>query len=143
MSDEDMSTTGSSEPGFFASAAHTVRQLRDSVNETLDNTVGRVTKPIMRDGFLAAMWRQGIGEIGEALKAFPDSISHDEPGVLFSPTQGEIAEGRKDHTTVHGDDKEKLPTPGEIAAEKQPRKADQGRQNDHGQDHGRGGGRSM
>jgi hypothetical protein len=40
---------------------------------------------------LAAL-RQGGKEIGTALKAFPDSISVDEPGGVLSPTQGEVAE---------------------------------------------------
>ena len=40
---------------------------------------------------LAAL-RQGGKELGTALKAFPDSISIDEPGTILSPTQGEIAE---------------------------------------------------
>jgi hypothetical protein len=39
---------------------------------------------------LAAL-RQGAKEIGTALKPLPDSISVDEPGGPFSPTQGEIA----------------------------------------------------
>lgn len=40
---------------------------------------------------LAAL-RQGGKELGTALKAFPDSISIDEPGTALNPTQGEIAE---------------------------------------------------
>ncbi len=40
---------------------------------------------------LAAL-RQGGKELGTALKAFPDSISIDEPGTLLTPTQGEIAD---------------------------------------------------
>jgi hypothetical protein len=43
-------------------------------------------------GALQAAGRQGVKELGEALKAFPDSISVSEPGGIFSPTQGEIAE---------------------------------------------------
>ena len=39
-----------------------------------------------------AFLRQGAKEVGAALKAFPDSISVDEPGGMLSPTQGEIAE---------------------------------------------------
>ncbi len=40
---------------------------------------------------MAALW-QGGKELGAALKAFPDSISIDEPGTVLNPTQGEIAE---------------------------------------------------
>jgi hypothetical protein len=43
---------------------------------------------------LAAL-RQGAKELGSALKAFPESISADEPGSLWSPTQGEIAEANR------------------------------------------------
>lgn len=43
-------------------------------------------------GALLAALRQGGKELGTALKAFPDSISVDEPGTVLNPTQGEIAE---------------------------------------------------
>jgi len=39
---------------------------------------------------LAAL-RQGAKELGTMMKPLPDSISVDEPGGPFSPTQGEIA----------------------------------------------------
>lgn len=39
-----------------------------------------------------AALRQGGKEFGTALKAFPDSISIEEPGGVLSPTQGEVAE---------------------------------------------------
>ena len=42
-----------------------------------------------------AAFRQGISEIGQALKAFPDALQVTEPGQLFSPTQGEIAEANR------------------------------------------------
>jgi hypothetical protein len=57
-----------------------------------------------------------------ALKAFPESIHADEPGTLLNPTQGEIATNRKT----------KLPSPSEIAKDKQPYTPD------HSQDHGHG-----
>jgi hypothetical protein len=40
---------------------------------------------------LRAAFRQGIDEIGEALKAFPDSIQKTEIGGLFTPTPAEVA----------------------------------------------------
>jgi hypothetical protein len=43
-------------------------------------------------GALQAAWRQGIKETATALKPFPESISVDEPGTMYTPTQGEIAE---------------------------------------------------
>ncbi len=46
-------------------------------------------------GVLQAALRQGGKEIGTALKAFPDSISVDEAGTIFNPTQGEIAEANR------------------------------------------------
>jgi hypothetical protein len=39
--------------------------------------------------------RQGFSEVGQALKAFPDAIQVTEPGQMFSPTQGEIAEANR------------------------------------------------
>jgi hypothetical protein len=45
-----------------------------------------------------AALRQGFKEAGTALKAFPDSISVDEPGTVASPTQGEIAEQNRGGT---------------------------------------------
>jgi hypothetical protein len=42
-----------------------------------------------------AALRQGVGELGQALKAFPDAIQVSEPGQMFSPTQGEIAEANR------------------------------------------------
>ncbi len=46
-------------------------------------------------GAMQAALRQGAKEIGTALKAFPDSIAVDEPGTIFQPTQGEIAEANR------------------------------------------------
>ena len=46
-------------------------------------------------GALEAAFRQGAKELATALKAFPESISVDEPGTVFSPTQGEIAEANR------------------------------------------------
>jgi hypothetical protein len=58
----------------------------------------------MRDGTIKAASRQGVDELGMALKAFPDAIQAHEPGTIFSPTQGEIADDRRVH-----------PSPSEIA----------------------------
>jgi hypothetical protein len=57
--------------------------------------VAKVWNAVTADGHLAAAWRQGIDEIGMALKPFPDSIQVDEPGTLWNPTQGEIANARE------------------------------------------------
>jgi hypothetical protein len=89
--------------GFFANAAAAVKAVQQAVNEPID----KLTGPVMRDGMLAAAFRQGAGEIGEALKAFPQSIQVQEPGTLLNPTQGEIASAR---------DPEKMPSLSEIAA---------------------------
>lgn len=70
--------------------------------------VARIKDAITNDGHLAAFGRQGIGELGQALKAFPDSIGVEEPGTIFNPTQGEIAADRKP------------PSPSEIARSKTP-----------------------
>jgi hypothetical protein len=59
------------------------------------NLLSSIYQAIMKDGTIAAAGRQGIAELGEALKAFPDSIQVREVGTIFAPTQGEIAEDRK------------------------------------------------
>jgi hypothetical protein len=60
-----------------------------------------------------------------ALRAFPETIHVDEPGTILNPTQDEIAASRN----------QKLPSPSEFAADKQPYLPEPG--NDHGQDRGR------
>ncbi len=59
-----------------------------------ESLVGAAVRAVLKDGTLAAAWRQGLGEIGQALKAFPDSIQAHELGTIGSPTPGEIAQGR-------------------------------------------------
>jgi hypothetical protein len=82
--------------------------------------VDKVWESINRDGHLAAFARQGADELAVALKAFPESISVDEPGTLWNPTQGEIAADRKP------------PSPSEVAKDKSPYVPE------HSQDHGHG-----
>ena len=79
--------------------------------------VARVWDSISKDGHLAAFARQGADELATALKAFPESISVDEPGTIWNPTQGEIAADRKPIS------------PSEIARDRSPYVADHG-QND-------------
>jgi hypothetical protein len=57
--------------------------------------VGKLWHNITADKHLAAFGRQGIDELGVALKAFPDAIQVQEPGTVWNPTQGEIAADRK------------------------------------------------
>ena len=51
-----------------------------------------------------------------ALRAFPETIHVNEPGTILNPTQGEIAASRN----------QKLPSPSEIAADKQPYRPEPG-----------------
>lgn len=51
------------------------------------------------DGTVSASFRQGIDELGMALKAFPESIQAYEMGALWSPTPYEVSMAR----TAHGD----------------------------------------
>jgi hypothetical protein len=55
-----------------------------------EGLVARAVNAVLRDGTLAAAWRQGLDEIGAALKAFPESIQVSELGTIGSPTPGEI-----------------------------------------------------
>ena len=59
--------------------------------EMFGNAVKAVADAIFRDGTIEAAGRQGIDELGAALKAFPDSIQIQEVGTIWHPTQGEIA----------------------------------------------------
>ena len=95
------------------------------------SVVSRTYTAAMADGHLAAAGRQGIDEIGMALKAFPDGIQADEPGTLWNPTQGEIAQNRRPD----------IPSPSEIIKQtrleqmKQPKPdLDQSQDQDHGRE---------
>ncbi len=93
-----------------------------SILAGLRSAVNSIIEPITRDGTIPAFFRQGADEVAVALKAFPESISVDEPGTLGNPTQGEIAADRRP----------KLPSPSEIAASRQPYRPEPGQDQDHG-----------
>ena len=97
----------------------TVAELRKAVNSILE--------PITRDGTISAFFRQGADEMAVALKAFPESISVDEPGSILNPTQGEIAADRK----------AKLPSPSEIAKSKHPYTPEHTQDDEHKRGRGR------
>ena len=86
--------------------------------------IASITKAIMADGTIKAAGRQGIDELGQALKAFPDAIQVHETGTIFSPTQSQIASDRKHH----------LSTPSQIADSKPPQRTVH--DSTHEQDHG-------
>jgi hypothetical protein len=65
-------------------------------------------------GHLAAFGRQGLGELAEALKAFPDTIQVHEYGTIFHPTQGEIGKGNATAMSAHADNC--YPSPSDIVA---------------------------
>lgn len=88
--------------------------------------IARASHAITKDGMLAAAFRQGASELAMALRAFPETIHAEEPGTFLNPTQGEIAASRE----------QKLPTPSEIAKDKQPHRAEPDRSQEH--DHSRG-----
>jgi hypothetical protein len=90
--------------------------------------IGRVTHSITKDGMLAAAFRQGADELGKALRAFPESIHAEEPGTFLNPTVGEIADKNR---------QAKLPSPSEIAKDKQPHRTGPDRSQEHDQGRGR------
>ncbi len=109
-------------------------------------TVSLLVHKAMQDGTIKAAGRQGIDELGAALKAFPDAIQAHEAGTIFNPTQGEVAAGRKaegHHPSgivggkhgVYGPEHERPAsrTPSELAADRGPV---QGPELGHGQEHG-------
>ena len=89
-------------------------------------TVSMLVRKATQDGHLAAAGRQGVDELGAALKAFPDAIQAHETGTIFNPTQGEVASGRKADALGHH------ATPGIVG----------GRHGIYGPDHGRPAGRT-
>ena len=111
-------------------------------------TVSLLVQKATQDGHLAAAGRQGIDELGAALKAFPDAIQTQEPGTIFNPTQGEVAADRKaggfgqnsgsgivgGQHGVYGPEHERPAsrTPSELAAD---RGKAQGPELGHGQEH--------
>jgi hypothetical protein len=103
------------------------------------------------DGILAAAFRQGIDELGAALKPFPESIQVQESGALWNPTQGEIAADRQKndkHTGFHSSYYSSYspprdpphPWPSEIADQN---KHQAGKDHGNGHDHGHDAGHSM
>lgn len=103
-------------------------------------TASLLVQKATQDGHLAAAFRQGIDELGVALKPLPDSIQAQEAGTIFNPTQGEIAADRKEsllwpghsspsgivagHSSVHGSEQggphgdKPARSPSEIIAER-------------------------
>jgi hypothetical protein len=84
--------------------------------------IGAIWNAITKDGTLAAAGRQGAAELAQALRAFPETLHADVPGTILNPTQGEIADSRS----------QKLPSPSEIARDKQPHRPEQEQEHDHG-----------
>jgi hypothetical protein len=96
--------------------------------------VAKAWNAVMADGHLEAAWRQGIDEIGVALKPFPESIQVDEPGTLWNPTQGEIANDRDSSATG------RAMWPSEVAAQNRNQPVID---NSNGNENGKDGGFSM
>lgn len=109
--------------GFFANAAATVRAAQQAVNSRIDS----VTEPFLRDGTLAAAFRQGANELYTALKPFPDTIQVNQPGTILNPTQGEIARARDPNA----------PSPSDIAHGDSPSPLGSGHEHDHAMGLGR------
>ena len=117
-------------------------------------SVSKLVGKVLGDEHIQAAGRQGVDELGAALKAFPDAIQAPyEPGSIFTTTNNEVAARRKagvwgqdaaspaakghgvhgpDHSQgAHGNAASR--TPSEIAAD---RGGVQGPEREHGQDNG-------
>ena len=71
-----------------------------------------VARTVMGDTALWAAGRQGVDELGQALKAFPDAIqAHAEPGGMFEPLHSDIAASRDQYA------KPDPPSPSQIGKE--------------------------
>lgn len=110
--------------------------------ELLGAAIGIVMGAVMADGTLAAAGRQGIDEIGVALKAFPDTIQVFETGTIWNPTPGEVGNNRdlpgygRRHSSS-GSGEPPHPWPSEMAQHN--RQAG----NDHAHDNSQDAGQSM
>ncbi|WP_422927521.1 hypothetical protein [Singulisphaera sp. PoT] len=137
---DEVISTASPDPGgrsMLGAAAGAI----GSVLAAAASLVSSAWDAAMADGTLAAAGRQGIDELGEALKAFPDAIQVQESGALFNPTQGEIASARSEsHAGIAGHSSythsagSREGWPSEIARAGRSIEAAQ----DHGHDHGDG-----
>jgi hypothetical protein len=92
--------------------------------------IGSVYGAVMSGGHLQAAGRQGIDELGAALKAFPDSIQREESGTIWNPTQGEIAKSRAPDKAG----KDHLPQPSRIAGRRPDRAAEKEHEHERGRD---------
>jgi hypothetical protein len=132
-SSNENSRAASAEAGKPASSA---AGLIESIFTGAAAAVGKLWHALTDDGVLAAAGRQGIDELGAALKAFPESIQVQETGTLWNPTQGEIASDRqhtrhpRSHSASGGP---AHPWPSEIASQNRHQPG-----NDHGPGHDNG-----
>jgi hypothetical protein len=109
-----MADENQNEPGFFQSLKNFIMGAGQEIAQ--DNSSGGNLGAAIRSASdsqgaepLWAAWRQGGDELGQALKAFPDSIqAHAEPGQLFEPLYSDIVAGRDNGT-------QPLPSPSQIA----------------------------
>jgi hypothetical protein len=92
--------------------------------------IAALVSDLWHDRALWAFGRQGLDELGTALKPFPESIQVDESGTLWNPTQGEIARDSREHSGLHRR-ASLLPPPGWSAEQ-----ASQERGNVYGQGNG-------
>lgn len=90
------------------------QQGQDQQSSSKSSIVGAIWNALTRDGTLAAAGRQGAAELAQALRAFPETIHAEVPGTIGNPTQGEIADSRR------------LPSPSEVARDKQPHRQEPG-----------------
>jgi hypothetical protein len=87
-----------------------------SLLERVAKLVGRViegaAQKFMGDTAFWGAARQGIDELGQAIKAFPDAIqAHAEPGGMFEPLHSDIAASREQYA------KPDPPSPSQIGKE--------------------------
>jgi len=61
----------------------------------------RISAAVLKGGQLQAAFRQGLHEIGLALRAFPDAIQHVEPGTVWNPLYRDTP-GKSTSSSVHG-----------------------------------------
>jgi hypothetical protein len=123
MATENPTAADQKNTGFFAAAREVMAVVRDTINASHE----WASEPLLRDGMVAAAFRQGVDEFWQALKPFPEMIQAHEPGTFMNPLPSEIAEARQTDRAV-----QPRQSPAEIANSNVPR----GPELDNGKDLG-------
>jgi hypothetical protein len=98
--------------------------------------IASMVSALWNDRELAAFGRQGIDELGAALKPFPDSIQVQETGTIWNPTQAEVTNSGNLGGHRRSSYSSLTPPRGWSAEEENGQRRDNGQEKSNGQDQG-------